>query len=88
MDRPHDLGGASGYGQIDTTPDGEPFHHEWEARVFALNRLLLSKNLYTLDEFRDRIERMTHEEYRQAGYYERWLHAIEVLLAEKDVLHA
>jgi len=86
MQRPHDIGGSPGYGSIDATPDREPFHHEWEARVFALNRLLLQRGLYTLDEFRDRIERMPADAYREAGYYERWLHAIELLLHEKDVL--
>ena len=86
MSRPHDLGGAPGYGPIDTTPDREPFHHEWEARVFALNRLLLLKGIYTLDEFRDRIERMPAEHYHHASYYEKWLHGIEVLLAEKGLL--
>ncbi|MBV8152301.1 MAG: nitrile hydratase subunit beta [Candidatus Eremiobacteraeota bacterium] len=86
MSRPHDLGSAPGYGPIDTTPDREPFHHEWEARVFALNRLLLSKGVYTLDEFRDRIERMPADDYHHASYYEKWLHGIETLLAEKGML--
>ena len=86
MKRPHDIAGADIVGAIDAAPDDEPFHHEWEARVFALNRLFLSRRLYTLDEFRDRIERMPPAEYRAASYYERWFHAIESLLVEKGVL--
>ena len=85
--RPHDIAGEPHYGSIDTAPDDEPFHHEWEARVFMLNRVFLGRGLYTLDEFRDRIERMSHDDYHRASYYERWLHAIETLLEEKGVLH-
>ncbi|HKU68277.1 MAG TPA: hypothetical protein VJP85_10920 [Candidatus Baltobacteraceae bacterium] len=87
MTQPHDIGGKSGYGPIDTAPDAEPFHHEWEARVFALNRVLLGKGVYTLDEFRDAIESMTAQAYHESTYYERWLHSIETLLERKGVLH-
>jgi hypothetical protein len=83
MKRPHDIGGLPEFGGIDTTDDRRPFHHEWEARVFALNRVLLGKGLYTLDEFRYAVERMSPQAYRESSYYERWLHAIETLLAEK-----
>ena len=84
--RPHDIGGSDGYGAIDTADSGEPFHHEWEARVFALNCLLLQQRAYTLDEFRDTIERMSPAEYHSSSYYERWLYAIEKLLKGKGVL--
>ena len=86
MERPHDIGGREGYGAIDTAPDREPFHHEWEARVFALNRVLLKQGFYTLDEFRDAIERMPPHTYHATSYYERWLHAIDSLLKCKGVL--
>ncbi len=82
----HDMGGNLGLGAVDVRDDGVGFHHEWEARVFAINRLLLERGLYTLDEFRYAIERMEPERYLAASYYERWLHAIEVLLAEKGIL--
>lgn len=86
--RPHDIGGSQGYGAVDTADDREPFHHEWEARVFALNSVLLRAGTYTLDEFRDAIERMPPEDYHRASYYERWFVAIEALLARKGVLDA
>lgn len=86
--RPHDIGGSPEYGAVDTADDREPFHHEWEARVFALNRVLLKQGVYTLDEFRDAIERMPPQAYHRAPYYERWLHAIEDLLARKGLLDA
>lgn len=86
MNDAFDIGGEAGYGAIDAAPGERPFHHEWEARVFALNRVFLKRGDYTLDEFRDAVERMDPGEYRRASYYERWLHAIETLLAEKSVL--
>ncbi len=85
MARVHDLGGADGFGPIAREADEPPFHHEWEARVFALNRLLLAAQLYNLDEFRFAIERMPEDAYLAASYYERWLAAIERLLEEKGV---
>lgn len=84
--RTHDLGGSPDFGAVDPHDDGTPFHHEWEARVFALNRTLLAQGIYTLDEFRYAVERMDAQTYRDASYYERWLHAIESLLREKGVL--
>jgi nitrile hydratase len=87
MDKPHDIGGSLEYGPIEFEPGDEaPFHHEWEARVFALNRLFLKRGAYTLDEFRYAIEQMDPQQYRDASYYERWLYAIESLLAHKGVL--
>ncbi len=85
MKRPHDVGASTSFGSIDTHSDEAPFHHEWEARVFAVNRTLLARGVYTLDEFRYAIERMEPDAYHSASYYERWLHAIETLLAEKGV---
>jgi nitrile hydratase subunit beta len=86
MGRGHDIGGTEGHGPIAREEDEPPFHHEWEARVFALNRLLLKAGLYNLDEFRFAIERMPEDEYAAASYYARWLDAIERLLGEKGVL--
>jgi len=84
--RPHDVGGEEGFGAIVREPDEPPFHHEWEARVFALNRLMLQRGVYNLDEFRYAIERMDPAAYRAASYYEKWFFAIERLLGEKGVL--
>ena len=87
MARINDLGGMEGFGPIPL--DGEeqaPFHADWEARVFALSRVLLGKGLFTTDQFRDAIERMPAHDYLTTSYYERWLVALETLLAEQGVL--
>lgn len=83
MSRVNDVGGQTGFGPV-VVEEGEPvFHADWEARVYALNTVLVRRGVYTLDEFRDAIERMPPQEYLAASYYERWLHAIDVLTAER-----
>ena len=57
MSRINDVGGMHGFGAIDVSDDGQPFHNEWEARVLGINRLLLAAGIYNLDEFRDALER-------------------------------
>ena len=86
MSRVHDLGGQTGFGPVPRYEHGQPFEHDWEARVYALNGVLRARGLYSVDEFRDAIERIPPREYLGLSYYERWLRAIETLLAEKALL--
>ena len=86
MSRAHDIGGQTGFGPVPLGEDGLPFEHDWEARVCALNGVLRARGLYSVDEFRDAIERIPPQEYLGLSYYERWLRAIETLLAEKALL--
>ncbi len=86
MARINDVGGMSGFGPIDTAEDVAPFHADWEARVFAVNRTLIRAGVYNLDEFRDAVESMPAAEYLAASYYERWFAAIRSLLLRKGVL--
>jgi hypothetical protein len=81
MSRVNDVGGQTGFGEIDTEDDGRAFHADWEARVYALNNALIRRGVYNLDQFRDALERMPPQEYLAASYYERWLAAIETLTA-------
>jgi nitrile hydratase len=87
MSRVNDVGGQTGFGEIAVDPerDAEPFHADWEARVYALNAVLLRSGVYNLDEFRDAIERMPPQDYLASSYYERWLAAIEMLTRERGV---
>ncbi len=80
----HDVGGREDFGPVDPT-DGPPFHHEWEARIFAINRTLLKRGLYTLDQFRDAVERTCSHNYETTPYYERWVRAVEALISEKGL---
>lgn len=86
MSRVHDIGGQTGFGPVPRHDDAQPFEHDWEARVYALNGVLRARGLYGVDEFRDAIERIPPQDYLELGYYERWLRAMETLLAEKGLL--
>jgi nitrile hydratase subunit beta len=77
-----------GFGPVEQEADEPPFHADWEAHVFALNRALLGRGVYNLDEFRDAIERMPPQQYLASSYYEKWFHAVTTLLVEKGVLSA
>jgi nitrile hydratase len=80
----HDMGGMHGFGPVLVEPDEPVFHQRWEGRVRGIFQGTVGRH-YNLDEFRKVIELMEPAAYLQAGYYDRWLHAIEVLLAEKGV---
>jgi len=87
VSRVNDVGGQQGFGATKPDLDEEPvFHADWEARVFAIGRVLLRRGAYNLDEFRDAVERMPPKDYLASSYYERWLAGIETLLAEKGLL--
>jgi hypothetical protein len=76
----HDLGGSPG-GPIDVS------QHEvedWERLADAVNAALGGKGLQTTDEHRRAIESL--ENYKELGYYERWIAATELLLVEKGIL--
>ena len=88
MGRMNDVGGMQGFAAVVQELDEPPFHSDWEAHVFAMNRALIGRGVYNLDEFRDAVERMPPALYLQSSYYEKWLHAITTLLAEKGVATA
>jgi hypothetical protein len=76
----NDLGGSPG-GPIDKS---EHEVEDWERLADAINVALGMKNLQTTDEHRRAIESL--ENYRELGYYERWVAATEKLLVEKGIL--
>ncbi|HET6886041.1 MAG TPA: hypothetical protein VFH32_07405 [Rubrobacteraceae bacterium] len=76
----HDLGGKPG-GPVDKA------QHEvedWERLADAITVALDIKGIKTTDEHRRAIEGL--ENYRDLGYYERWVAGTEQLLVEKGIL--
>ena len=82
----NDVGGMQGFPPVAQEHDEPPFHADWEAHVFGINSALIGRGVYNLDEFRDAVERIPPQEYLASSYYERWLRAITMLLAERGVL--
>lgn len=84
----HDLGGRDGFGRVphDAGDDETgPFRAEWEGRVFALAALTSARGCFSADAFRHAIERLDPVTYLTAGYYGRWLGALESLVDELGV---
>jgi nitrile hydratase len=88
VSRVNDVGGMTGFPAVVEELDEPPFHSDWEAHVFAMNRALIGAGVYNLDEFRDAVERMDPQHYLASSYYEKWLTAITTLLVEKGVCTA
>jgi nitrile hydratase len=86
VSRAHDIGGQTGFGPVPIGEDGQPFAADWEARVYALNTVLRRRGLYDTDQMRDVMEQIPPGAYLAASYYERWLVAIETLLADRLTL--
>jgi hypothetical protein len=79
------MGGQHGHGPVLAEKDEPVFHGSWEGRVHALMVLARLAGLFNLDEMRRTIEQMPPAQYLRATYYERWLDALERLIAEKGV---
>lgn len=79
----HDRGGWPDHTAIDRS---EHELADWEVLVDALAGALSQRGVMGVDELRRGIETMSPEAYERASYYERWLHSVETILLEKDVL--
>jgi hypothetical protein len=82
MRRHHDMGGE---------PAGPVLRHEhdyapWEKQVDAILRLLVAKQVMTLDELRRGIEDLGPGAYDELSYFERWIASITNVLLGKGIL--
>jgi nitrile hydratase subunit beta len=79
----HDRGGRPTDAPIDRA---EHDLADWEITMDAIVGALGAHGVMNVDELRRGIEGMPPEAYERATYYERWLHATEIVLAEKGLL--
>jgi hypothetical protein len=84
----HDVGGEPFGEAIPRTQ--HPFM-PWEMRVDALMWLLTDASRpggprMTVDELRRGIESLAPEDYRELGYYEKWLLSMIAILAERGLV--
>jgi nitrile hydratase len=83
----HDVGGRRGFGPVPVDDDDDTgFHADWEARIYGIYRVLAAKGLINEHDMRWAVERIDPQTYLEAGYYERWVDAIELLAAEKGLV--
>ncbi|MFZ5792323.1 MAG: ScnB-like protein [Pseudomonadota bacterium] len=81
---PHDLGGLPG-GPIERDEHAVTL---WEKRVDALLVLLAKKDVFSVDELRNGIERLGADAYEKLSYYERWTASIAWNLMQRGVISA
>jgi hypothetical protein len=79
----HDRGGWPTSEPIDRT---EHELEDWELLTDAIRGALGHAGVMNVDELRRGIESMPPADYERAGYYERWLFSIEMILTEKGIL--
>ena len=85
MDGIHDMGGMQGLGAVVPEPGEPAFHDRWEGRVFGMSLTLWATG-GPIGVMRPQVERIETGRYLASSYYERWEHALEVMLAERGVL--
>jgi nitrile hydratase len=76
------MGGEMSHGPVIVERDEPVYHARWEGRVHGMMRRLLAARVFNLDQFRHTVEQMPREEYLASTYYERWLAALERLVAK------
>jgi nitrile hydratase subunit beta len=81
-----DLGGEDGHGRVIPEPEGELFHARWERQALALTLAMGATGAWNLDMSRS--ARETLPDYRSLSYYERWIRALEWLLAERELVRS
>lgn len=71
MDGIHDLGGKQGFGAIDVAEPEEPFHAEYEGRMWAITRTARAPDV-GIDWWRHIRENIPAEDYLNRSYFDSW----------------
>ncbi len=72
MDGIHDLGGKQGYGPVDVHEKDEPFHADYEGRMWAISRLCGAPD-WTIDWWRNVREHIEPVDYLSRPYFDSWM---------------
>ena len=72
MDGIHDMGGKQGYGAVDVQETDEPFHHDYEGRMWAISRNTRADD-WTIDWWRHVRERIDPVDYLTRPYFDSWM---------------
>src|ERR1700732_648762 len=81
----HDMGGMHGMGPIVGEKNEPVFHHEWEGRIFVMNRAVGAWGKWNLDPSRHSRELIPPAEYLRMSYYERWVAGLVGLIGKSEL---
>ncbi len=71
MDGIHDLGGKLGYGPVDVNEPEEPFHADYEGRIWGMTRTAKAPGI-TIDWWRHIRELIGKDDYLNRSYFDSW----------------
>lgn len=81
-----DMGGMAGFGPVNA-PASEPvFREEWERRCFGMFLTSAAAVGFTVDEFRNGMERLDPVHYLTSTYYEHWIAGFEHVFGLKGII--
>jgi nitrile hydratase subunit beta len=86
MNGVHDLGGMQDFGPVEPEADEPVFHADWERRALALTLAMAVPGGWSIDASRRARENLPPLQYLSGTYYETWLSALSVLLAEHGLV--
>jgi nitrile hydratase len=82
MDGTHDLGGRQGFGPVGADEPEEPFHADWEARMFGMARTMKRPSTWNIDWWRHSRELIDPADYLLRPYFDQWMQAYAALLVD------
>jgi nitrile hydratase subunit beta len=82
MDGVHDLGGREGFGPIPFKDDDQPFHGEWEKRVYGMAQASGGDAGWSIDWFRFCRELMPPADYLARSYFDHWLSTLAAQMVD------
>ena len=88
MNGPHDMGGFTGFGQVQPEADEPVWHAAWEPRAFALVLAMGMTGQWNIDQARHARERLPALQYWRASYYEMRHYALVLQLIELGLISA
>jgi nitrile hydratase len=71
MNGMNDVGGMDGFGPVEIEKNEPVFHHQWEAKSFALGSALGGWRKWNLDQIRYFGEKMNPRDYLNHSYFDR-----------------
>ncbi len=86
MDSVHDLGGVEGFGPVDRSHEDEPFHADWEVRMYSIAAAISRPQGWSIDWFRHARECARPLDYLTLGYFQQWCMAYEAMLLDSEVV--
>lgn len=85
MDGPHDLGGKQGFGPVKTDEKEEPFHSDWEARMWGIDGTISYPPDWNIDWWRHGRELIHPIDYLTRPYFDQWMQTFAALMVNSGV---